>query len=90
MAGLYRDPGAVPGGGGTLRVVPNIGVTEIVLVLLAALLIFGPKRLPELGRSLGRGMREFKEAISGNSKDDDDEVTHLKASERDLETSDRA
>jgi sec-independent protein translocase protein TatA len=50
---------------------PNIGVTEIILVLLAALLIFGPKRLPELGRSLGRGMREFKEGVSGKGNDDD-------------------
>jgi sec-independent protein translocase protein TatA len=50
---------------------PNIGVTEIILVLLAALLIFGPKRLPELGRSLGRGMREFKQGVSGKGNDDD-------------------
>ena len=49
----------------------GIGATEIILLLLVALLVFGPKRLPEMGRSLGRGMREFKDSISG--KDDDAE-----------------
>ena len=49
----------------------GIGVTELVILLVALLIIFGPKRLPEMGRSLGKGMREFKDSISG--KDDDDE-----------------
>jgi sec-independent protein translocase protein TatA len=61
----------------------NVGPLELVVVLVIALVILGPKRLPEVGKSIGRGMREFKEAISGNDKDDDDEeVTTLKASER--------
>jgi sec-independent protein translocase protein TatA len=50
----------------------GIGIPELLIVLLAALLIFGPKRLPEMGRSLGRGMREFKESISGKDDHDDD------------------
>ena len=48
---------------------PNIGPVEIIIVLVIVLLIFGPKRLPDLGRSLGRGMREFKDSVTG--KDDD-------------------
>ena len=48
---------------------PNIGTTEIILLLLIALLLFGAKRLPEIGRSVGRGMREFKDSVTG--KDDD-------------------
>lgn len=47
---------------------PNIGPLEIVFLLLLALLLFGAKRLPEIGRSLGTGMREFKDSISGNSR----------------------
>jgi sec-independent protein translocase protein TatA len=43
----------------------GIGVTELVILLVALLIIFGPKRLPEMGRSLGKGMREFKDSISG-------------------------
>ena len=47
---------------------PEIGITGLIVVLVVALLIFGPKRLPEMGRSLGRGMREFKDSVTG--KDD--------------------
>ena len=46
---------------------PNIGTGEIILLLLLALLLFGAKRLPEIGRSLGSGMREFKDAVTGHS-----------------------
>jgi sec-independent protein translocase protein TatA len=46
----------------------NIGAPEIILLLLVALLLFGAKRLPEIGRSLGSGMREFKDSVTGNSQ----------------------
>ena len=45
---------------------PNIGPMELAIVVIIALVIFGPKKLPELGSSLGRGMREFKSSISGD------------------------
>jgi sec-independent protein translocase protein TatA len=45
---------------------PEIGITGLIVVLVVALVIFGPKRLPEMGRSLGRGMREFKDSVTGN------------------------
>jgi sec-independent protein translocase protein TatA len=51
----------------------NIGLPEIAIVLVIVLVIFGPKRLPQLGKSLGSGMREFKDAVTGNSKDDEPE-----------------
>jgi sec-independent protein translocase protein TatA len=58
---------------------PTPGPLEIVILLVIVLLIFGPKRLPDLGRSLGRGMREFKDSVTG--KDDDDEPRRLAQTE---------
>jgi sec-independent protein translocase protein TatA len=51
---------------------PNVGPLELVVVLIIALVIFGPKRLPELGRSMGKGIREFRSSISGKDKDDEE------------------
>ncbi|MEA2349098.1 MAG: sec-independent protein translocase protein TatA [Thermoleophilaceae bacterium] len=51
-----------------------IGLPEILILLVIVLLIFGPKKLPELGRSLGRGMREFKDSITGKDDDDDKQI----------------
>ena len=51
----------------------GIGIWELLILLLVLLLVFGPKRLPEMGRQLGKGMREFKESVSGSDKDDDDD-----------------
>jgi len=56
---------------------PNIGPTEIILLLLLALLLFGARRLPEIGRSLGQGMREFKDSVSGNSPSKSETHTEL-------------
>jgi sec-independent protein translocase protein TatA len=46
------------------------GPLEIVVILVIVLIVFGPKRLPDLGRSLGRGMREFKDSVTGDEKDE--------------------
>ncbi len=47
---------------------------EIIVVLIIALVVFGPKRLPELGRSLGKGIREFRGSISGEHDDEDEQA----------------
>ena len=52
----------------------GIGPTELIIVLVLALIVLGPKRLPEVGRSIGRGMREFRESVSGRHDDGDDDV----------------
>lgn len=65
--------------------VPNVGILEIAIVLVIALIVFGPKRLPELGKSLGRGISEFREGVSsiGDSvtgKDDDEDEEPVEVS----------
>jgi sec-independent protein translocase protein TatA len=63
---------------------PNIGPLEIVVILIIALVVFGPKRLPELGRSMGKGIREFKGSLTGDKDDDDDDdVRELERAKRD-------
>jgi sec-independent protein translocase protein TatA len=52
---------------------PNVGPLEIAVVLIIVLIIFGPKRLPELGQSMGRGIREFKNSLSGDKDQDSPE-----------------
>jgi sec-independent protein translocase protein TatA len=60
---------------------PNIGLPEILVVLVIALMVFGPKRLPELGRSVGKGFREFKGAVGGDDDGDESEsVRELQSS----------
>jgi sec-independent protein translocase protein TatA len=58
----------------------NIGPGELILVLIIALIVIGPKKLPDVGRSLGKGIREFKDSLSGvgGGGDDDDEVRPLR------------
>ena len=48
---------------------PNIGPMELIVVLVIALVVLGPKRLPAAGRSLGQGLREFKDSVSGKQRD---------------------
>ncbi len=51
----------------------NVGPMELIIVLVIALLVLGPKRLPEAGKAVGKGLREFKDSLSGITHDDDDE-----------------
>jgi sec-independent protein translocase protein TatA len=57
---------------------PNIGPLEIAIVLIIVLVVFGPKRLPELGKSVGEGIKGFRGAMTGDD-DDDDSVDKKKA-----------
>ena len=63
----------------------GIGPFEIIVVLVIVLIIFGPKRLPDLGRSLGGGMREFKDAVTGKGDDRKGDDRKLPAGAEDAE-----
>ncbi len=52
----------------------SIGITEILILGVILLLVFGPKRLPEMGRAVGQGMREFKDSISGSGDESQLEI----------------
>lgn len=67
---------------------PNVGPLELAVVVIFALIIFGPKRLPELGKSMGKGIREFRSSISGENDDDDDETPKIDRSAKDGENAD--
>ena len=55
----------------------NVGPLELVVVLIIALIVLGPQRLPDVARSVGRGMREFRSALESPDEDDEDEVDHM-------------
>jgi sec-independent protein translocase protein TatA len=57
----------------------GISAWELLILLLVVLLVFGPKRLPEMGRSLGKGMREFKDTLSGKDTEPEDERPQIAA-----------
>jgi sec-independent protein translocase protein TatA len=59
---------------------PNVGPLELIVILAIALIVLGPKKLPEVGRSIGKGMREFKESLAGETDDreEDEERPALK------------
>jgi sec-independent protein translocase protein TatA len=65
----------------------SIGAGELLILLLVILLVFGPKRLPEMGRSMGRGMREFKNSITGKDDHEPAELTTAPAIEEPVRTS---
>lgn len=75
---------------------PNIGPLEIGIVLIIALIVFGPKRLPELGKSLGRSIHEFRGTIGGEraeapkNEEDDEQATPVAVAVRPLEEPDPA
>jgi sec-independent protein translocase protein TatA len=71
-------------------VISGFGPTELIIVLVIVLLIFGPKRLPGMGKALGSGMKEFKDSITGKDDDkDDDDQPSITAADGDASSTTR-
>ena len=64
----------------------SVGPMELILVLAIALIVLGPKRLPEAGKALGKGLREFKDSVSGIGQDDDEDEGEPTALKRDADS----
>ena len=64
----------------------NVGPLELIVVLIIALIVLGPQRLPDVARSVGRGMREFRTALESPDDDEDDEVDYMNDPESEPET----
>lgn len=60
---------------------PNLNLTEILLILAIVFLIFGPSKLPEAGRALGESIRNFKKAFSGEQEKEDEKIKEVKGEE---------
>ena len=69
---------------------PNVGPLELVVVLIIALLVLGPQRLPEMARAAGKGLREFRGALSGVTRDEDEGEDEGEDEDEDEETPGRA
>ncbi|MGQ9707055.1 MAG: twin-arginine translocase TatA/TatE family subunit [bacterium] len=67
----------------------GIGTPEVIIILIVALLLFGAKRLPEIGRSIGRGIRELRKASEGVISDEDDKYKEEKGSGEKISNNDK-
>lgn len=65
---------------------PNIGIPSLILILIVALIIFGPKKLPEIGKAAGQTLREFKKSTRDIADDDDNETTDENSTGTDKDT----
>jgi sec-independent protein translocase protein TatA len=66
--------------------IPNLGFAELIIIFVIALLVFGPKKLPELGKSLGKGLREFKRATEDLKSNWDEQIREAERSVQDTRT----